>query len=42
MAVRLIFEVKQEKSDRKGYIRLVSVIQDNGIGMTEGIHGENV
>ena len=32
---QIVFEVKQEKSDRKGYIRLVSVIQDNGIGMTK-------
>lgn len=35
MAVMIVFEVKQEKSDRKGYIRLISVIQDNGIGMTK-------
>ena len=32
---QIVFEVKQEKSDRKGYIRLVSVIQDSGIGMTK-------
>lgn len=32
---QIIFEVTQEKSRKKGYIRLVSVIQDNGIGMTK-------